>query len=112
MFSLVNNTSLDCFKGHTDEVNQIRLSPDGCLLASVSDDTTAMIWSVVKYADPAAQISWSQRTNKQFAKVLKGGHEKHVSMLQWSPAKHDGVYCHLATFVLFFLSVPSYETSH
>ncbi|PWN49594.1 hypothetical protein IE53DRAFT_369626 [Violaceomyces palustris] len=34
------------FKGHTDEVNAIRIDPSQTLLASVSDDGTAKIWSL------------------------------------------------------------------
>ena len=36
---------LKTFRGHTDEVNAIKWSPNGAMLASCSDDTTAKIWS-------------------------------------------------------------------
>lgn len=40
------------FSGHSDEINQIRVTVDRKLLASVSDDGTARIWSL----DPLKMI--------------------------------------------------------
>lgn len=95
------------FDGHKDEVNQIRLSPDGVLLASVSDDKAAMIWDVSKWTTEG----WVQKkltTLKAiggagtFVPRLSGGHDKPVSMVQWMPMKHDGGFNLLATCVLPF----------
>jgi transducin (beta)-like 1 len=42
--ALGKNQPIKEFSGHKDEVNAIRWSPDGNLLASCSDDTTIKIW--------------------------------------------------------------------
>jgi transducin (beta)-like 1 len=39
------------FRGHTDEVNAIKWSPCGALLASCGDDCTAKIWSLAAAGD-------------------------------------------------------------
>lgn len=43
---LGENKPVKTLKGHTDEVNAIRFDATGTLLASVSDDSTARIWSM------------------------------------------------------------------
>ncbi|KAF8313844.1 WD40 repeat-like protein [Clavulina sp. PMI_390] len=94
---------LTYFKGHQDEVNQIRLSPDCLLLVSVSDDKVAMVWDVSQYTT----TGW---TNSRMDKLkeagglglwthrLAYGHEKPISMVQWSPTKYQEGYNLLATF--------------
>lgn len=43
---LGENKPVKTLRGHTDEVNAIRFDPTGTLLASVSDDMTARLWSL------------------------------------------------------------------
>lgn len=97
-------SSIHVFDGHRDEVNQIRLSPDGVFLASVSDDKTAMIWDVSKWTTE----SWNSSKLAKFESFggvgtytgkLLYGHDKPVSMVQWSPVKHEEGYNLLATYV-------------
>lgn len=57
------------FAGHTDEVNVICWSPDGSLLASCSDDSTAKIWS----------------TEEGLIHDLKG-HLKEIYTVRWTPS--------------------------
>lgn len=85
------------FEGHGDEVNQIRLSPNGTILASVSDDTNAMLWDVSPWAD----VKKKKDASEKFVTRLSGGHEKPVSMLMWMSVKHENGYNLLATYVLF-----------
>ena len=40
------DTPVKTFRGHVDEVNAIKWSPNGNLLASCSDDNTAKVWSL------------------------------------------------------------------
>lgn len=94
-----------CFEGHKDEVNQIRLSPNGMLLASVSDDKTCMIWDVGKWVNedlsPAQKKKIAQNGGSgAIVPRLSGGHEKPVSMVQWMPTKYEEGYNLLATCVL------------
>jgi transducin (beta)-like 1 len=59
------------FRGHEDEINSVRWSPDGSLLASCSDDTTARIWDASGASDEA--------------KWVLAGHAKEIYCLEWSP---------------------------
>lgn len=100
IYGIDNKTPKHVFEGHKDEVNQIRLSPNGTILASVSDDTNAMLWDVSSWADPKKK----KDATETFVKTLSGGHEKPVSMLMWMPVKHEDGYHLLATYVLCSLS--------
>jgi transducin (beta)-like 1 len=44
--SLPGSGALTSFVGHSNEINMIKWSPNGILLASASDDGTAKVWSV------------------------------------------------------------------
>jgi len=57
------------FKGHKDEVNSIRWSPDGNILGSCSDDFTAKLWK------------WNSIGPVQDLRE----HAKEVYTLRWSP---------------------------
>jgi WD40 repeat protein len=48
------------FKGHRLAVNALAFAPDGKTLASASDDTTALVWDVTRFARPALPASASQ----------------------------------------------------
>jgi len=58
------------FLGHEDEVNAIRWSPDGRILASCSDDKTAKIWSVDQPHSPLLNLT---------------DHKKEIYTIKWSP---------------------------
>lgn len=57
------------FSGHTADVNSIRWSPQGTLLASGSDDKTAKIWKL-EQTKPVHTFS---------------EHKKEIYTLKWSP---------------------------
>lgn len=57
------------YKAHTKEINSIRFSPDGNLLASGSDDNLAKIWSMVS-TEPLQVLSQ---------------HTRSIYTLRWSP---------------------------
>jgi transducin (beta)-like 1 len=59
------------FAGHTDEVNCVKWSPRGRLLASCSDDCTARIWSVEQNA----------------CVHTFGGHSQEIYTIKWSPVR-------------------------
>jgi len=63
------NPKLQKLEGHTDWVNSVAFSPDGQLLASVSDDQTVRLWN------PA--------TGEQLQKLE--GHTDWVSSVTFSP---------------------------
>jgi len=63
------NQPIRSFAGHKDEVNAIRWSPCGTLLASCSDDFTAKIWKIDR---------------DTFVHDLTE-HEKEIYTIKWSP---------------------------
>mmetsp|Transcript_15664 Transcript_15664/g.31940 ORF Transcript_15664/g.31940 Transcript_15664/m.31940 type:complete len:720 (+) Transcript_15664:236-2395(+) len=71
------------FEGHDDEVNAVKWSPDGALLASCSDDGTAKIWSY----DASAVTSAPAPAGSQPAKPLQDLtlHTKEIYTIKWSP---------------------------
>ena len=63
---------LRSFTGHSDEVNALQWSPSRGLLASVSDDGTARLWSLTAGTDSGC------------VGVLTG-HKKAVYSVKWAP---------------------------
>jgi transducin (beta)-like 1 len=57
------------FQAHDDEVNAVRWSPDGRLLASCSDDKSVKLWSVEQ-----PKPLWTLTD-----------HTKEIYTLKWSP---------------------------
>ena len=62
---------LQCFQGHTDEVNAIKWDPSGQLLASCSDDYTAKVWSMSSGSNACVQDLCE--------------HRKEIYTIKWSP---------------------------
>lgn len=58
---------------HQDEINSVKWSPDGSLLASCSDDKTACIWS------------FSEQEGASKEPIVLRGHEKEIYCLKWCP---------------------------
>lgn len=46
VFSTTAPMPFRTFRGHTEELNVVRVSPDRRLLASIGDDTTVRIWAL------------------------------------------------------------------
>jgi len=46
IFSTTGSMPFRTFRGHTDELNVVRVSPDRKMLSSISDDKTARIWAL------------------------------------------------------------------
>ena len=67
--------SIERFEGHTDEVNAVKWSPDGALLASCSDDGTAKVWSLDKKKTGDGASPLHDFTD----------HTKEIYTLKWSP---------------------------
>ncbi|XP_034676329.1 WD40 repeat-containing protein HOS15-like isoform X1 [Vitis riparia] len=63
------NRPYKTFLGHRAEINGIRWSPTGALLASCSDDTSIKIWSM---------------NHNSFVRDLKS-HKREVYCIEWSP---------------------------
>ncbi|KAL9934094.1 hypothetical protein V8E36_007176 [Tilletia maclaganii] len=70
-------------RGHDDEVNAVRFDPSKALLASVSDDTTARLWSVDSILSGVSGLQASG-TSKACLFTLRG-HTRELYALQWAP---------------------------
>ena len=67
--------------GHKNEINQIKVNPNGTRLASCSDDGTACIWNVENINEADADAIPGLSTSYQ-AVILKG-HNHSVSTVGW-----------------------------
>merc|ERR1711920_206300 len=65
------NQPLKTYTGHNDEVNAVKWSPSGTLLASCSDDCTAKIWDV------------NSDRNEPLHDFKK--HQQEIYTVKWSP---------------------------
>ncbi|KAF0983564.1 hypothetical protein FDP41_010629 [Naegleria fowleri] len=74
VYELGTKDPIRTFAGHEDEVNAIRWSPNGSLLASCSDDFTAKIWS----------FGSSSSSSQKCVFDLKE-HTKEIYTIKWSP---------------------------
>ncbi|CEQ40602.1 SPOSA6832_02256 [Sporobolomyces salmonicolor] len=93
VFSTSRASPVHRFRGHRDEVNVVKFSPCGTLVASCSDDHTVRIWSLrnlpalnvahkpVKKGDQARQIDDEDHGG---VFVLEG-HESDVHQIAWMP---------------------------
>ncbi|GAA5886682.1 hypothetical protein JCM5296_005369 [Sporobolomyces johnsonii] len=93
LFSTSRASPVHRFRGHRDEVNVVKFSPCGTLVASCSDDHTVRIWSLrnlpalnvahkpVKKGDQARQIDDEDHGG---VFVLEG-HSSEVHQIAWMP---------------------------
>ncbi|KAG2377550.1 hypothetical protein C9374_009066 [Naegleria lovaniensis] len=72
VYELGTKDPIRTFAGHEDEVNAIRWSPNGSLLASCSDDFTAKIWSFGSTASQRCVFDLRE-------------HTKEIYTIKWSP---------------------------
>ncbi|CAD6985879.1 unnamed protein product [Tilletia controversa] len=74
---------IKALRGHDDEVNAVRFDPSKALLASVSDDTTARLWSVDTILSGTGGVQASG-TSKACLFTLRG-HSRELYALEWAP---------------------------
>lgn len=105
VFTTGRNNPIHRLKGHRDEVNVVKFSPCGTLVATCSDDHTVRIWSLrnlpalastinsksVKKGDENRKIDRDEDEdedgedgNERGCLVLKG-HESEVHQISWKP---------------------------
>src|SRR5690606_4724198 len=63
--------------GHKGEVNAVRWSPDGTMLASASDDDTVIIWKY--FESHSVEIAHADQMHKLC------GHSREIYTVEWSP---------------------------
>lgn len=97
--SLTRTTPLHRFRGHRDEVNVVKFSPCGTLVASCSDDSTVRVWSLrniaavdrdisakpVKKGDEARRIDVDEDDGGPGGVFVLEGHESDVHQIAWHP---------------------------
>lgn len=70
------------YRGHGDEINQIRCNADGTRIATCSDDMTARIWNVESVYNSAESIPGLVASD---AVVVLEGHRHSVTTVGWCP---------------------------
>jgi WD40 repeat protein len=79
------------FRGHMDEVNQLRFDPSRSLLASGSDDKSVRVWSLVGLVGPRANDREAEEGEDLPDLECRGGtialrgHTTEVTMIEWMP---------------------------
>ncbi|KAG7099731.1 hypothetical protein E1B28_001548 [Marasmius oreades] len=72
------------FRGHKDEINQLKVNPWGTRLASCSDDMTTRIWDVTNVsATPDDSIPGLGGFGSDSDPVVLNGHKHSVSTIEW-----------------------------
>lgn len=96
-----------CFRGHTNEVNQIKFNPSRTRLASCSDDQTARIWNVDIISSqkdsndiPGLGI---HSTRAEPIAILEG-HSDSIGSIGWCPNMPEGSDEIVATYVNFCIN--------
>ncbi|POY73603.1 hypothetical protein BMF94_3136 [Rhodotorula taiwanensis] len=99
LMSLSRTTPLHRFRGHRDEVNVVKFSPCGTLVASCSDDSTVRVWSLrniaaidrdisaksVKKGDGSRRIDVDEEDGGPGGVFVLEGHESDVHQIAWHP---------------------------
>lgn len=89
VFSVSRVSPVHRFKGHRDEVNVVKFSPCGTLLASCSDDATIRIWSLKNIPgltlDSNIKIPENRLIDSEENKgvLVLSGHKHDVHTLAW-----------------------------
>jgi WD40 repeat protein len=106
------------FKGHRDEVNVVKFSPCGTLLASCSDDSTVRIWSLRNIPGLTLSKGGKEKEGEKerfideednAGVLVLDGHTRDVHTIAWGPwKKGDQGPRLLASYVPpFSLSLPN-----
>ncbi|GAA5987051.1 hypothetical protein JCM10908_001006 [Rhodotorula pacifica] len=99
LMSLSRTTPLHRFRGHRDEVNVVKFSPCGTLVASCSDDSTVRIWSLrnipavsrdiavkqVPKGDESRRIDRDEEDGGAGGVFVLEGHDSDVHQIAWHP---------------------------
>ncbi|KAM0788735.1 hypothetical protein ACM66B_002827 [Microbotryomycetes sp. NB124-2] len=92
LISVSRTTPIHRFKGHRDEVNMVKFSPCGTLLASASDDHTARVWSLQNVAGFDVESRLTARDEgrliddeEQGGVFVLEGHTSDVHSVAWAP---------------------------
>lgn len=95
MFNISRVSPVFRFKGHRDEVNVVKFSPCGTLLASCSDDSTIRIWSLRNIPgltlskggkEKEGETRFIDEEDNAGVLVLEG-HARDVHTIAWGPWK-------------------------
>jgi transducin (beta)-like 1 len=82
------------YRGHGDEINQIRCNKAGTRIATCSDDMTARIWNVESLPNSAESIPGLVASDSV---VVLEGHTHAVSTVAWCPNVSIGKHPMVAT---------------
>ncbi|KDE08988.1 hypothetical protein MVLG_00711 [Microbotryum lychnidis-dioicae p1A1 Lamole] len=95
LFNVARITPVYRFKGHRDDVNFVKFSPCGTLLASVSDDYSLRLWSLrnipgFQIEECKAAIDRDEErlidSEDNGGQLVLDGHTADVHALAWSPS--------------------------
>lgn len=84
------------YRGHTNEVNQVRYNEHNMLLATCSDDRTARVWDLTTLIRASSPTIPGLGSSAMESKVLIG-HKNNVSTVDWCPRQYPGENYLLAT---------------
>lgn len=94
VFSISRVSPVHRFKGHRDEVNVVKFSPCGTLLASCSDDGTIRLWSLRNIPGLALGNKVTAREEGRLIDdednsgvLVLEGHSRDVHTIAWGPWK-------------------------
>ncbi|KAF9270724.1 WD40 repeat-like protein [Marasmius fiardii PR-910] len=85
LLSVDHPNPVKSFRGHKDEINQLKANPSGTRLASCSDDMTTRIWNVsnISTTPPDDSIPGLGGFGSDSNPVVLNGHKHSVSTIEW-----------------------------